>query len=145
MFWRVLHFLLVVYYNNTTTTHCRMASIIIMVMHQTLLQSTIITGRVGMTNVTDIRRQWSTPGFLDILAPVRRRLQSNRLNSQLIMCIFFVFLRKVIDRRIDRRYLCTTQRIATWIRNTFHLEDDTATAASVRRSCQSRVLSGVPD
>ena len=48
--------------------------VVLVVMYQTLSQPTVTrrlllssTGRVGMTNVIDLRRrQWSTAGFLDI-------------------------------------------------------------------------------
>ena len=38
---------------------------LLVVMHQTLSQPTV-TRRVGMTNVTYLRRRWPTAGFLDI-------------------------------------------------------------------------------
>ena len=42
-------------------------------MQQTLSQPIVNTTkrRVGVTNVTDLRRQWSTAGLLDYIAPVR--------------------------------------------------------------------------
>ena len=75
--------------------------------------------RVRMTNVTDLRRQWS---------PV---------------CFFHTALVRtmVINRRIDRRCLYHTEEKL----NIFRFEVDTAAAASVRRSCQLQVLIGVPD
>ena len=39
--------------------------LVLIVKHETLSQPTI-TRRVGMTNVTDLRLQWSTAGFLNI-------------------------------------------------------------------------------
>ena len=72
--------------------------------------------RVELTNVTDLRRQWAIAGFLDI----NRQTNTDDVST-------------AEDRNIKTKLFFVLKLIYT------------AAAASIRRSCQLRVLSGVPD